>query len=64
MKNLSGRISENILFSVLILAVAGWMAGSVASTSAAASPAPQACVAAHGAASSIAAAPAPARCVA
>ena len=28
MKNLSGRISENVLFTVLTVAVAGWLAGS------------------------------------
>jgi hypothetical protein len=67
MKSLSGRISENVLFAVLIVAVAGWMAGSVAATSTA----PQtshACVASHGAPSthpaSIATAPATARCIA
>jgi hypothetical protein len=66
MKNPSGRISENILFAVLVVAVAGWMAGSVAATPTA----PQtshACVASHGAVSTVAASnavtPAKARCV-
>ena len=30
MKNLSGRISENVLFAVLAVALAGWLGGSVA----------------------------------
>jgi hypothetical protein len=30
MKNLSGRISENVLLAVLAVALAGWLAGSVA----------------------------------
>jgi hypothetical protein len=64
--NLSGRISENVLFAVLVVAVAGWMAGSAAAIPAAPKTS-HACVASHGttstAAASNAVTPATARCV-